>query len=66
MNTPKNISESLNNSFTAETQDIKEICNSFGCLNKATAKIVLPISSKSVTIFICENCVSKFEDNYTI
>ena len=66
MNTLKNKSESLNNSFTAETQDIKEICNSLGCINKATAKIVLPISSKSVTIFVCKNCVSKFEDNYNI
>jgi hypothetical protein len=60
MNTPKNISESLNNSFTAETQDIKEICNSFGCLNKATIKIVLPLDSKSVTIVVCEKCKLKF------
>jgi hypothetical protein len=60
MNTPKNISESLNNSFTAETQDIKEICNSFGCLNKASEKIVLPLDSKSVTIVVCEKCKLKF------
>jgi hypothetical protein len=60
MNTPNNISESLNNSFTAETQDIKEICNSFGCLNKATIKIVLPLDSKSVTIVVCEKCKLKF------
>ena len=60
MNTFKNKSESLNNSFTVETQDIKEICNSFGCLNKATEKIVLPLDSKSVTIVVCEKCKLKF------
>ena len=60
MNTLKNKSESLNNSFTVETQDIKEICNSFGCLNKASEKIVLPLDSKSVTIVVCEKCKIKF------
>jgi len=60
MNTVKNKSESLNNSFTVETQEIKEICNSFGCLNKATEKIVLPLDSKSVTIVVCEKCKLKF------
>ena len=60
MNTFKNKSESLNNSFTVETQDIKEICNSFGCLNKASEKIVLPLDSKSVTIVVCEKCKLKF------
>jgi hypothetical protein len=60
MNTLKNKSESLNNSFTSKTQDKKEVCNSFGCLNKATIKIVLPLDSKSVTIIVCENCKFKF------
>jgi len=59
MNTLKNKSESLNNSFTVETH-IKEICNSFGCLNKASEKIVLPLDSKSVTIVVCEKCKLKF------
>jgi hypothetical protein len=56
----------MNNIFLKYKEDSTQICNAFGCDNTATAKIVLPISSKSVTIFVCENCVSKFEDNYNI
>jgi hypothetical protein len=39
-----------------------QTCNAFGCNNTAIERIVLPIASKSVTIFVCENCISKFED----
>lgn len=58
MNTANSKSTLLNNSFTSNTHD--KICNSFGCLNKATEKIVLPIGSKSLTIVVCESCKLKF------
>jgi hypothetical protein len=45
-----------------KTQDYStEICNSLGCLNKATLRIVLPVGSKSLTIIVCETCKPKFE-----
>jgi hypothetical protein len=50
----------MNNSSKTRNNKI-EICNSFGCLNKATVKFVLPVGSKSLTIFVCKNCRIKFE-----
>ncbi|MCE3269601.1 MAG: hypothetical protein K0R49_1855 [Burkholderiales bacterium] len=38
-----------------------QVCNSLGCFNKATIKIVLPVGSKSLTIVVCEKCSIKFE-----
>lgn len=37
-----------------------QICNAFECYNTATVKIVLPVGSKSITLFVCENCKLKF------
>jgi hypothetical protein len=54
------------NNLLQSKENFTQICNAFGCDNTATAKILLPLSSKSVTIFVCENCISKFEDNYNI
>jgi hypothetical protein len=54
----------MNDTFSKIEHNNMEICNSFGCINKATVKIVLPVGFKSVPIFVCENCVSKVEDNY--
>jgi len=47
-------------SFNPEDYDTK-ICNSLGCSNKGTVRIVLPVGSKSLTIVVCENCRIKFE-----
>ena len=51
----------MNNIYSKMKNNNTVICHSFGCLNKATVKIVLPIGSKSLTIFVCENCRLKFE-----
>ena len=51
------------NDIFFKAKEVSEICNAFECLNKATIKIVLPLNSKSITIFVCENCKTKFEDN---
>ena len=64
MNIANSKSTLLNNSFTSNIQD--KICNCLGCNEFADTKISLKIGEKSITIFVCENCVSKFEDNYNI
>ena len=51
----------MNNIFSKTKNYDTEICNSLGCHNKATVRIVLPVGSKSLTIFVCENCRLKFE-----
>lgn len=56
----------MNNILSNSNNYDKEICNSFGCINKATVKIILPVGSKSLTIVVCESCIPKFEDNYHI
>ena len=60
MNIANSKSTLLNNSFISNTQD--KICNAFGCYNKATLKIVLPVGAKSLTIFVCQTCKPKFEN----
>jgi len=50
----------------SKMENYKEICNSLGCINKATVRIVLPVGSKSLTIIVCENCKPKFEESYNI
>jgi hypothetical protein len=52
----------MNSSLFKSNELLNQICNAFGCLNKATVKIVLPVGSKSFTIFVCENCKPKFEN----
>ena len=64
MNIANNKSALLNNSFTFNTQD--KICNCLGCNEYADTLVSLKIGEKSITIIVCENCVSKFEDNYNI
>jgi hypothetical protein len=61
MNITNNKSALVNNSFTSNIQE--NICNCLGCNEFADDKISLKIGEKSITIFVCENCVSKFEDN---
>jgi hypothetical protein len=56
----------MNDSLLQSKEIPTQPCNAFGCNNTATDRIELPIASKSVTIFVCENRVSKFEDNYNI
>ena len=58
MNTLKNKSESLNNSFTSYTQE--KICNCLGCYRLAETKISLNLREKSITIIVCEICKVKF------
>ena len=50
----------MNDAFS-QTENNYEICNSLDCFNKAEIRIVLPVGSKSLTIFVCENCKPKFE-----
>lgn len=56
----------MNDIFFKANEISTEICNAFGCFNTAIVRIVLPVGSKSLTIFVCENCKPKFEDNYHI
>lgn len=50
------------NSIIFKSNEIStQVCNAFGCFNTATVKVVLPVGSKSITIFVCENCKPKFE-----
>jgi hypothetical protein len=58
MNIANSKSTLINNSFTPDIQD--KICNALGCHLLATNKISLKIDQKSVTIFVCERCKSKF------
>ena len=51
----------MDNSFAENIDSTTEICNSFGCLNKAKVKIVLPVGYKTVSIVVCESCRIKFE-----
>ena len=56
----------MNDSLLQSNEIPTQTCNAFGCNNTATDRIVLPLAFKSVTIFVCENCVSKFENNKKI
>ncbi len=56
----------MNDNLLQSKEISTQTCNAFGCNNIATDRIVLPVASKSVTIFVCKNCVSRFEDNYNI
>lgn len=49
------------NDVFSQTENNNEICNSLGCFNKAAIRIVIPVGSQSLTIFVCENCKPKFE-----
>jgi len=49
------------NIFSKTDNNNTNLCNSLGCFNKATIKIVLPAGFKSLTIVVCENCRIKFE-----
>ena len=51
----------MNNIFLNSEDYDTAICNSLGCSNKGTIRIVLPVGSKSLTIVVCENCRIKFE-----
>ncbi len=51
----------MDNIFSKTDNNNTKVCNSLGCFNKATIKIVLPVGSKSLTIVVCENCRIKFE-----
>ncbi|HZL21896.1 MAG TPA: hypothetical protein VFC05_01125 [Nitrososphaeraceae archaeon] len=53
----------INENIIQSKEISTQVCNAFGCDNTATDRIVVPVSTKSVTIFVCENCISKFEDN---
>jgi hypothetical protein len=63
MNIAHNKSSLLNNSFTYNSlrKNEEKICNAIGCHLLATNKISLEIGKKSITILVCENCISKFE-----
>ncbi len=52
----------MNDIFFKANEISTEICNAFRCYNTATVRIVLPVGSKSLTIFVCERCKSKFEN----
>jgi hypothetical protein len=42
----------------------KNICNALGCLAEATEKIQVKIGlDATITLDLCNNCVSKFADN---
>ena len=58
MKTANSKSTLLNNSFTSNTQ----ICNCLGCSQIADRKISLKIGQKSITILVCKNCKSKFDE----
>ena len=47
--------------FESKEDSTQQICNAFGCSNTAAVKIVLPVGSKSLTIFVCESCIPKFD-----
>ena len=51
----------MNNNFSQTDNNNTEVCNSLGCFDKATIKIVLPLDSKSLTIVVCDKCRIKFE-----
>jgi hypothetical protein len=52
----------MNDNLLESTKINPQICNAFECYNTATVRIVLPVGSKSFTIFVCENCKPKFEN----
>ncbi len=56
----------MNNNLLQSKENPTQTCNAFRCNKTATDRIVLPVGSKSLTIVVCENCVSRFEDNYNI
>ena len=58
MDITNNKSVLVNNPFTY-TQD--EICNALGCSQLANTKVFLKIGAKSIKIFVCERCKSKFD-----
>ena len=63
MNTADSESALLNNSFSSKTQaNENKICNALGCYELAFTKISLKIDKKSLTIFVCKNCKTKFEN----
>ena len=63
MNIANSKSALLNNSFSSDTQaNENKICNCLGCYEHAFTEISLKIGEKSITIIVCKNCKSKFEN----
>jgi hypothetical protein len=43
--------------------DLVNICEAVGCLNKATISLVVNVGpERTIQLFLCKNCVPKFED----
>ena len=51
----------MDNRFPKTKECYTDVCNSFGCLNQAIIKIVLPVGSKTISIVVCEDCRLKFQ-----
>jgi hypothetical protein len=46
-----------------ETNIISSICEAVGCSNKATINLVVNVGpDRTIRLFLCKNCVQKFED----
>ena len=57
-----NIDNIANNTFLGNSQLFKEIiCEAYDCSRKAVTTVVLEAGTKEITIYVCENCKSKFE-----